>query len=540
MKIYFFWTILAFAALMSAGPSLYAQSPASNGCPIVPGPQKVSVLNGQLPLASLKEIRVNDPAFNPVAHYFQQEILEHTESTIPISAAAPGKGAHVVFNKDSNLSKEAYRLKISPTQIEITASTPQGSFYGAVSLLQLIRIAALGKPGTADAVLPCWQIEDAPQLAWRGLMLDESRHFFGINTVKKILDWMAFYKLNRFHWHLTDVPGWRIEIKSFPKLALVGGIGNHTNPLAPAKYYTQDEIREIIRYAAERFIEVIPEIDMPGHATSANRAYPEYSGGGSKNYPDFTFNPGKEETYRYLSKIIREVDVLFPSKMIHLGGDEVHFGNENWKKDAHVQALMKENRFTDLKQVEQYFVERMADSIVQLNSKVLGWDEIASTKIDPANAVIFWWRHDKPEALKMAIDNHYNVVLCPRIPLYFDFVQDSSHISGRKWKGAYSDLEAVYHFSAENYPDIIRKNNRDQILGIQANLWSETIASEARLEFMLFPRIAALAEAAWTHPATRKYSEFLERLSYHKELFRKGRLYYYDPVTPELTPEVVR
>ncbi len=513
------------------------QSPSDNGCPIVPMPQKISVINGRVLLTSMGGIRIGDPIFRPVAHFLQNEILEDAGLTLAVAETTDFKGIPVIFTKDPGLSHEGYRLSIKPTQVNITASTAQGSFYGAMSLLQLIRIAALDKSGSR--AIACWQIEDAPQLAWRGLMLDESRHFFGVNTVKMILDWMALYKLNRFHWHLTDVPGWRIEIKSFPKLALVGGIGNHTNPLAPANYYTQDEIREIIRYAAERFIDVIPEIDMPGHATSANRAYPEYTGGGSKNYPDFTFNPGKEETYTYLSKILREVDVLFPSKMIHLGGDEVHFGNENWNRDAAVLALMKANRLRDLKSVEQYFVERMADSIVQLNAKVLGWDEIASTRIAPENAVIFWWRHDKPEALKTAIDNQYSVVLCPRIPLYFDFVQDSSHISGRKWKGAYSDLESVYHFSAENYPDIIRKNNRDQILGIQANLWTETIASEARLEFMLFPRIAALAEAAWTRPETRKYSQFLERLSTHKYMFRDAGLYYYDPATPRLTPEVV-
>ncbi len=538
MTKYLFLAILLPCTLGTSGQaSSTRQSPSDHGCPIVPMPRKTLLATGQLPLISLKEILVGDPAFAPVARYLQQATLDHAGLTLPIAPKYSGRGAPVTFSKDVSLSQDAYRLSINSSGVEIVASTAQGSFYGAMSLLQLIRIAALEKSG--NAAIPCWQIEDAPQLAWRGLMLDESRHFFGVNTVKMILDWMAVYKLNRFHWHLTDVPGWRMEIKSFPKLALVGGIGNHTNPLAPAKYYTQDEIREIVRYAAERFIEVIPEIDMPGHATSANRAYPEYSGGGSKNYPDFTFNPGKEETYAYLSKILREVDVLFPSKMIHLGGDEVHFGNVNWNSDDAVQALMKTNRLPDLKSVEQYFVERMADSIVQLNAKVLGWDEIASTRIAPENAVIFWWRHDKPEALKTAIDNKYSVVLCPRIPLYFDFVQDSMHVSGRKWKGAYSDLESVYHFSAENYPDIIRKNNRDQILGIQANLWTETISSEARLEFMLFPRIAALAEAAWTRRETRKYSEFLERLSTHKKMFRKAGLHYYDPAMPRLTPEVV-
>lgn len=515
---------------------LAASFASANDCPIVPLPLKYSKSEGQLSLARLKQVRVGDPTFAPVAHYLQKEILKYTGVTLTVSQETRNTIA-VIFNKDVKISNEGYQLKINPGSIEVRASSSQGAFYGAMSLLQLIRTAANDKAGEVN--ISCWQIEDAPELPWRGLMLDESRQFFGMKTVKMILDWMAFYKLNRFHWHLTDAPGWRIEIRSFPKLTLVGGIGNNTNPLAPAEYYTQEEISEIVNYAAERFIEVIPEIDMPGHAAAANRAYPEYSGGGSKNYPEFTFNPGKEETYGYLSKILREVDVVFPSKMIHLGGDEVHFGNEKWNTDEHVQALMRKNSLRDLKAVEAYFVERMADSIVQLNSKILGWDEIASMKIAAENAIIFWWRHDRPETLKAAIDNKYSVVLCPRIPLYLDFVQDSAHISGRKWKGTFSDLRAIYEFSYVQYPDIIKKNNREQVLGIQGNVWTERIASDARLEFMLFPRISALAEAGWTRPDARNYKKFMDRLSAQETLYKKAGLHYYDVDTPELTPEVV-
>ncbi|MFP4367730.1 MAG: family 20 glycosylhydrolase, partial [Bacteroidales bacterium] len=171
------------------------------------------------------------------------------------------------------------------------------------------------------------EIREDPEYGWRGIMLDESRHFFGKDKVKSILDWMVYYKLNRFHWHLTDSPGWRIEIKKYPKLGHVGGIGNHTDPFTPAEFYTQEDIKEIIAYAKERKIVVIPEIDMPGHATAANHAYPEYSGGGSERYPDWTFHPGREGTYQYLTDILREVDALFPSQMVHLGGDEVSCGN---------------------------------------------------------------------------------------------------------------------------------------------------------------------------------------------------------------------
>lgn len=230
--------------------------------------------------------------------------------------------------------KGSYSLKTSTKEIVISAADDEGVFNGISSLIQLV---ASKKVVNGSVNLPAWQIDDKPLYQWRGLMLDESRHFFGKEKVKLLLDWMAFYKLNKFHWHLTDEPGWRLEIKKYPLLTLVGGIGNHTNPNASSNYYTQEDVKEIVRYAAERKIDVIPEIDMPGHARAANRAYPEFSGGGSEKYPHFTFDPGNEGTYKYLTDIIREVDVLFPSKMIHLGGDEVSFGNQQWSKNAGIQ-----------------------------------------------------------------------------------------------------------------------------------------------------------------------------------------------------------
>lgn len=514
------------------------QNVSALSCPIVPLPSRVEQQPGELRWSALKWISVEDTRLFPVAHFFQKEILKHTGSTLSMTATPGGKGMVVLqISPDAVMSEEGYQLTITPDRVLIASSTPHGAFNGVISLLQLVRIAAAGNE---DPLIQCWKITDAPQMSWRGLMLDESRHFFGKETVEKILDWMAFYKLNRFHWHLTDVPGWRIEIKAFPRLALVGGIGNHTDSIAAARYYTQEDINGIVAYAKERFIEVIPEIDMPGHAKAANRAYPAYSGGGSNAYPEFTFNPGNDGTYAYLAKILREVDVLFPSKMIHLGGDEVAFGNEKWKTDPAVQRLMEKNQLPNLKAVEHYFVERMADSVIQWKSKVLGWDEIASTKIPAANMIIFWWRQNKPEALKEAIDNGYKVVLCPRIPFYFDFVQDSAHVAGRRWSGRFSDLRTIYEYSVDQYPDIIRQRHRDQVLGVQANIWTERIASDARLEYMLFPRITALAESAWTKSDGRDYSVFMkERLSRHQLLFKEAGLHYYDAGSPSSTPEII-
>jgi hexosaminidase len=366
-------------------------------------------------------------------------------------------------------------------------------------------------------------------------MLDESRHFFGKEKVKFLLDWMAFYKLNRFHWHLTDEPGWRLEIKNYPRLSLVGGIGNYLDSTATAQYYTQEDIKEIVAYAAERKIVVIPEIDMPGHATAANKAYPQYSGGGSEKHPDFSFNPGREETYQYLTDILREADVLFPSDMIHLGGDEVSFGNEKWKTDAAVQRLMKKNGLKDLKAVEDYFIQRMADSLFEMNNRILAWDEMAGASLPVDKTLIFWWRHDRPEQLKTALDKGYTTVLCPRLPFYFDFVQDSAHRFGRKWNRLYNSLKEVYSFSAAQ--TAVAQNKKQLIAGMQANLWTETVSDEQRLDYLLFPRISALAEAAWTEE--KNYAGFLDRLKLHLPLYQKQKIYYYDPFRPLQHPEPV-
>ena len=367
-------------------------------------------------------------------------------------------------------------------------------------------------------------------------MLDESRHFFGKENVKSILDWMAFYKLNHFHWHLTDEPGWRLEIKQYPQLTSIGGIGNYSDPYAPAQYYTYADIREIVEYAAARYITIIPEIDMPGHATAANRAYPEFSGGGTDEYPNFTFNPGNKETYSYLSNILKAAKKLFPSGMIHLGGDEVSFGSRGWQEDPAVRELMKRQHLHDLKAVEIFFIQKMARSALKLYNKVLFWDEAADASLPVNHTIIFWWRHDKPEQLKKALLKGYHVVLCPFIPLYFDYVQDSIHTEGRRWEGKFNSLERVYNFPDDESFTTGMANKR--VLGIQANLWTETVRTQERLQYLLFPRIAALSEAAWTNPGKKNYNEFLMRLKKHLQWYKAAKIYYYNPFAPQKTPEI--
>ncbi|MGV3761196.1 beta-N-acetylhexosaminidase [Parapedobacter sp.] len=500
--------------------------------PIIPKPLVSTPVNEEFVLTQATPIIIVDKEAEKTGDFLQKELLKHTGIPVTIQDSGEEPAILLSLSPGSDLEGNAYRLSMSAEKIQITSSDDEGLFLGVMSLMQIIR--QTDRKGNA-LHLACWDIEDKAYFEWRGVMLDESRHFFGKETVKRILDWMAFYKLNRFHWHLTDQTGWRIEIKQYPKLTLIGGVGNYSDPLSTAAYYTQEEITEIVAYAKERHIEIIPEIDMPGHATAANMAYPEFSGGGSERYPDFTFNPGKETVYEYLTNILREVDALFPFQKIHLGGDEVHFGNANWKADPSVQTLMHEQGLETLKEVENYFIVRMADSVFRLNNEVMAWDEVVGANLPTKGTTVLWWRHDKPEELRKGLDKGFSTILCPRLPLYFDFVQDSSHTIGRKWQKAFVPIEAVYNFPSEalmGYP------NADKLVkGIQANLWTEALSTDEHIEYMLFPRITALAESAWSDPTQKDYLKFTKRLANHLALFAKEGLYYFDPFNPERFPE---
>lgn len=500
---------------------------------LIPKPVKAIKQSSAFSLNQQTQITANKEALK-IAAYLQTELLKHQDIALRNADKASKNVIDLQIQPNAKQALEAYQLAITANKIEIKAAYTQGLFAGVNSLLQLVRQQ---KAINNQILIPSWSIEDQPLYAWRGIMLDESRHFFGKEKVKQILDWMAFYKLNKFHWHLTDQPGWRIEIKKYPKLTLVGGLGTFTDSLAKPQYYTQEEIKEIVSYAAERFIDVIPEIDMPGHATAANKAYPQFSGGGSPKYPEFTFNPGKDGTYQYLTNILKEVDALFPSQMIHIGADEVHFGNQHWNKDAAVQALMKARNFKDLPAVEAYFVKRMADSIKSLNNEVLAWDEIVSGNLPAEKTTVFWWRHDKPEILKQALAKGFKVVLCPRLPLYFDFVQDSAHVVGRKWAGKFVPVQSVYDFPTKEITDL--PNASSLIRGIQANIWTEVIVDEQQLDFKLFPRIAALAEAAWTKAEAKDVVEFNGRLKKHFELYTDDGLYFFNPFNTKASPELL-
>jgi len=492
---------------------------------VIPYPSSVTVRQGVTGIPENVQLFTTGVDFNKQLAYFNASVYQGPgkRRLSPIMISITGKG-----------SSGSYGLSTSGIPFHLTATDTAGVFNGLATLLQLCRTA----PNIAHKIsVPNVLILDTPRYGWRGIMLDESRHFFGRQQVEQLLDWMAFYKLNKFHWHLTDANGWRIEIKKYPLLTTVGGRGNSTDSTAPARFYTQKEIRDIVEYARERGIAVIPEIDMPGHATAANHAYPQFSGGFTKGYPDFTFNPANEDTYAFITEIFRELLPLFPEHIIHMGGDEVAFGIKAWADNPAIAARMKELGYTDLTQMEQYFLRRAADSLIHLGGTPVCWDEAVTANLPVEKTIITWWRHNLPGTLTDALGKGYPVILCPRLPMYFDFVQDSTHRSGRKWSGLFNSYLDVYDFPDDKItPD---PQTDRQILGMQANLWTETVVSVKRLQFLLFPRMAALAEAAWSAKENKSHSSFDARLKAQLPLYDRAGLYYYDPFHPALHKEPV-
>ncbi len=444
-----------------------------------------------------------------------------------LDVSAPSSGMIVlVLDEKAGMPDEAYTLVVTPEQVTLRSFSESGLYYAKEAFVQLVR---MGK----GRVHAC-RIEDAPRYGWRGFMLDESRHFFGKEKVKQYLDIMASLRMNVFHWHLTDEPGWRIEIKRYPKLTTEGAVGNWHDPKAPAAYYTQEDIREIVAYAAERHIMIIPEFDMPGHATAVCRSYPEISGGGEGKWKHFTFHPCKEETFEFISNVLDELIALFPSPYIHIGGDEVHFGNQSWYTDPEIQQFIKDKELANEVELEHYFIRRVADMVASKGKTMIGWDEIVDAGVSPEKSLVMWWRHDRKYQLLKALENGYRVILTPRRPLYADFVQYGTHKVGRMW-GGYNPIEDICRFP-EPLMNLFQ-GYEEQILGLQFNLWSERVADAKRLDFMTFPRLIAVAESAWTPIHAKDCSLFMQKLPYYLQLLDAKGIYYFNPFNPDATPE---
>ena len=498
--------------------------------PVVPYPAEVRPGEGVFELKG-KTILCADELTSE-ANYLARK-LSDAGYTLPVKHGKRQSANSIILRTDPEAGKpESYTLEITSHKVTITGADRAGVFYGIITLLQLTEAQEKG------GRLPCATIVDSPRFAWRGFMLDEARHFFGREKVMQILDLMARFKLNKLHWHLSDSEGWRVEIAQYPQLATMGGRGSWSEPEGrQAKFYTQEQIGQIVTYAAERHIEIIPEIDMPGHANAALRAYPQYSGGVSEKYGEFTFNPGREETYAFLGNVLREVAQLFPSQYMHIGGDEVSYGIESWNTDAPTQQLMRREGLTTLRQAEKYFIDRMSDTVRALGKKLVGWDELTEIDASP-RTTIMWWRHNKPEVLRSSLRRGYPVVICPRVPYYLDFIQDGDHKWGRIWIEDFNTLQRLYAFPDDMLDEMeIPPDEPGRIVGLQANLWTERVPYPRRLDFMMWPRLCALAESAWTPAANRNWEGFEQRMQHIYALFDREGIYYYDHRNPGRHPE---
>jgi hexosaminidase len=425
--------------------------------------------------------------------------------------------------------KGAYQLSIAPNKMVIKGDTT-GVFYAMETLIQLINGSE-----TSEIKLPCLTLNDQPVFAWRGMHLDVCRHFFPVSFVKRYIDLLALYKFNTFHWHLTEDQGWRIEIKKYPKLTQIGAyrkgsmIGKYSDQkfdtIRYGGFYKQEEIKEVVRYAQERHITIVPEIEMPGHALAAIASYPFLSCTG-KQYNvakawgvfDEVYCP-KDSTFIFLEDILTEVMALFPGKYIHIGGDECP--KTNWKKCAHCQQVIKTEGLKDEHELQSYFIRRIEIFVNKNGKQIIGWDEILEGGLAP-NASVMSWRGT--EGGIAAAQQKHSVVMSPGKPLYFDHYQSKDIKNEPLAIGGYNPVDSVYAY--DPIPSILTKEERKYILGAQGNVWTEYILNEAQVEYMAVPRMAALAEVLWTKQSDKNYSDFVQRLTNHQNLLNRMKVNY--------------
>jgi hexosaminidase len=436
-----------------------------------------------------------------------------------------------------DLGDEGYDLMVRKESVLITAATPAGVFYGVQSLRQLLPVEIESKT-KADGVewsVPRVTIEDVPRYKWRGLMLDVGRHFRDVAYVKRFLDLMALHKLNTFHWHLTEDQGWRIEIKKYPKLTEIGAWRDDGHGGKYGGFYTQEQIRDVVAYAAARHITVVPEIELPGHSLAALASYPElgctpgpYQVGTKWGIYKEVYCPGKEHTFEFLQDVLNEVTDLFPGEFFHIGGDECK--KDAWKKCPDCQARMKAEGLNNEEELQSYVIKRVSKTLAAKNKRLIGWDEILEGGLAPGAAVMSW--HGAKPAITAAKAGH-DVVMTPTSNCYLDYYQ--SKAKGQpKAIGGFLPIEKVY--ALDPTPKDLSADEAAHVLGAQGNLWSEYFDSDRQVDYMAFPRACALAELCWTPQDQRKFNDFSNRLTTHlKRLDALSVNYFKEPATQPAT-----
>ena len=512
-----------------------------NVYPIIPLPAEIIPSTGNFTLSDSVIIIAGESIKE--AKYLQQylkssynlniEIITNPIITIPsLQDKKPTINITQIRTRDkAPLNDESYVLDISKRKIDINGENYSGVFYAIQTLIQLLPVQ--GK----NPKIPCVRIYDEPRYKWRGMHLDCSRHFFTKEEVKKYIDYLAMYKFNTFHWHLTDDQGWRIEIKKYPLLTSIGSQRKQTLVGKPSKknkydgkpyggFYTQEDIKEIVAYAQQRYITVVPEIEMPGHSLAALAAYPQYSCKGGKlevgdtwGVYDDVYCAGNDSTFAFLEDILSEVCELFPSLYIHIGGDECP--KERWKTCAKCQKRMKDENLKDEHSLQSYFITRIEKFVNTKQKQIIGWDEILEGGLAP-NAAVMSWRGTEG-GITAAKEKHY-VVMSPGKPCYFDHYQSKNKSKEPIAIGGFNPLDSVYKYNPT--PKELSVDERRYIMGAQGNVWTEYITTFKKVEYMSVPRMAALSEALWTPLAKKDYKGFVSRLKVNAKLLDKMGVNY--------------
>ena len=468
---------------------------------------------------------------------FAARLATVTGGTNPVTVADEMPASGIRFVTDESLPAEGYELNVDGEGIEVRASQFPGFLYALQSLGQLLPAAVYGTEPAPDAAweVPCVKIADAPRFAYRGMHLDVARHFFSVDEVKRYIDVMAIHKLNTLHWHLTDDQGWRIEIKKYPELTRVGSvrgetlIGHHHTSSEYDKtphggYYTQKQIREIVKYAADRYITVIPEIELPGHAVAALTSYP-WLGCKGEGYEvrrrwgisKEVFCPGKETTFEFLQNVFAEVLELFPSEFIHIGGDECP--KDSWKQCPLCQERIRTEGLKDEFELQSYTVRRMEKWLREHGRKIIGWDEILEGGVSPT-ATVMSWRGSKGGIAAAKAGNH--VIMAPNVHCYLDYYQTKTPTKEPMAIGGYVPMRKVYELDPY---DQLTPRERAYILGVQGNLWTEYIATFPHLKHMLLPRLAAIAEVGWSYDR-KDFDDFKHRMNSLRKCYDAAGLNY--------------
>ena len=504
-----------------------------NKLPLIPEPASVVHVRTNFSLSDSVVILAPDNCWE--ASYFSDYVNENYGIHLHfVKRIRQGKRAIIfTIKEDTAIKEEGYLLNVAADEIRITASTSAGAFYAVQTLIQLLPFEHAAK-----IKIPSVAIADEPQYKWRGMHLDCSRHFFTKAEVEKYLDLMAMYKFNIFHWHLTDDQGWRIEIKRYPLLTQISSMrketvighpkdtGNKFDGKPYGGFYSQDDIKEIVAYAAQRHITIVPEIEMPGHSVAALAAYPQYSCTGGPFEPltvwgvsQDVFCAGNDSTFTFLENILTEVCALFPGQYIHIGGDECP--KDRWKVCPKCQARIKNEHLVNEQDLQGYFIKRIVAFLSTKGKTAIGWDEILEGGLAP-DAMVMSWRGE--EGGITAAEQHHYVVMSPGNPCYFDHYQSKKTDKEPLAIGGYNPLKAVYDYNPT--PNKMDDYYKPYIMGAQGNVWSEYMPDFAEVEYMAVPRMCALSEVLWSDPEYKNYGNFIKRLTMQSKWLDAMNVHY--------------